>query len=57
MGIYLLDETDGTELSGVYAADRLKMFFQREGIEAEDEEVDEEEDNDTKASEESVDKD
>ena len=57
LGTYLLDESDGTELSGVYAGDRLKKLFQREGIEPEDEEVDEEEDNDDITSEESVDKD
>ena len=55
LGTYLLDELDGTELSGVYAGDRLKKFFQRQGIEPEDEEVDEEEDNDDITSEESVD--
>ena len=57
LGTYLLDKLDGTELSGVYTGDRLKKFFQREGIEPEDEEVDEEEDNDDNASEESVDED
>ena len=30
LGTYRLDELDGTELSGVYAGDRLKKFFQRE---------------------------
>ena len=57
LGTYLLDELDGTELNGVYAGDRLKKFFQREGIDPEDEEVDEEEDNDDITSEESVDED
>ena len=57
LGTYLLDELDGTELSGVYAGDRLKKFFQREKIELEDEEVDEEEDNEDITSEESVDED
>ena len=57
LGTYLLDELDGTELSGVYAGDRLKKLFQREGIEPEDEEVDEEEDNDDITSEESMDED
>ena len=57
LGTYLLDELDGTELSGVYAGDRLKKFFQREGIEPEDGEVDEEEDNDDITSEESMDED
>ena len=63
MGPYLIrvarldSGTYGTELSGVYAGDRLKKFFQREGIEPEDEEVDEEEDNDDITSEESVDED
>ena len=57
LSTYLLDELGGTELSGVYAGDRLKRFFQRDGIEPEDEEVDEEEDNDDNASEESVDED
>ena len=56
-GTYLIDELDGTELSGVYAWDRLKKFFQREEIESEDEEVDEEEDNDDNASEKCVDQD
>ena len=55
LGTYLVDELDGTELSGVYAGDRLKKFFLREGIEPEDKEVDEEEDNDDITSEESVD--
>ena len=54
LSTYLLDELGGTELSGVYAGDRLKRFFQRDGIEPEDEEVDEEEDNDDNASEGSV---
>ena len=54
LGTYLLDELDGAELSGVYAGDRLKNFFQREGIEPEDEEVDEEEENYDITSEESV---
>ena len=53
-GTYLLDELDGTELSGIYATDRWKKFFQKEGIEPEDEEVDEEEDNNNITSEESV---
>ena len=57
LGTYLLDELDGTELSGVYAGNRLKKFFQRERIEPEDEEVDKEEDNDDITSEESVDED
>ena len=57
LGTYLLDEWDGTELSGVYAGDRLKKLFQREGIEPEDEEVDEEEDNDDMTSKESVEED
>ena len=57
LGTYLLDESDGTELSGVYAGDRLKKLFQREGIEPEDEEVDEEEDNDDMTSKESVEED
>ena len=57
LGTYLLDELDGTELSGVYAGDRLKKFCQGEGIEPEDEEVDEEEDNDDITSEASVDED
>ena len=57
LGTYLLDELDETELSGVYAGDRLKKFFQREVIEPEDEEVDEEEDNDDITSGESVDED
>ena len=33
LGTYLLSELDGTKLNGVYAGDRLKRFFQREGIE------------------------
>ena len=57
LGLCLLEELDGTELSRVYAGDRLKKFFQREGIEPEDEEVYEEEDNDDNASKESVDED
>ena len=57
LGTYLLAKLDGTELSRVYAGDRLIKFLQREGIEPEDEEVDVEEDNDNKASEDSVDKD
>ena len=57
LGTYLLDELDGTELSGVYAVDRLNRFFQREGIELEDKEVDKEEDNDNNTSEESVNED
>ena len=57
LGLYLLEELDGTELSGVYDGDRLKKFFQREGIGPEDEEVYEEENNDDNTSEESVDKD
>ena len=57
LGLYLLEELDGTELSGVYAGDRLKKFFQREGMEPEDEEVYEEEYNVDNASEESVDED
>ena len=32
-GTYLLSELDGTKLNGVYAVDRLKKFFQRDGIE------------------------
>ena len=28
-----MSELDGTKLNGVYAGDRLKRFFQREGIE------------------------
>ena len=56
LGTYLVDELDGTELCGVYAGDRLKKLFQREGIEPEDKEVDEVEDNDNNANEESVDK-
>ena len=54
LGTYLLDEFDGTELSGVYAGDRLKKFFPRGGIEPEDKEVDEGEYNDDITSEESV---
>ena len=57
LSTYLLDEIDGTELSGVYAGDRLKKFFQREGIEPEDEKVDKEEDNDDNASEGSLEED
>ena len=57
LGTYLLDKLDGAELSGDYARDSLKEFFQREGIEPEDEEVDEKEDNDDNASEDSVDED
>ena len=56
LGTYLVDELDGTELCGVYAGDRLKKLFQREGIEPEDKEVDEVEDNDNNANEESVDR-
>ena len=56
-GTYLLDKLDGTELSGVYAGDRLKKIFQREGIEPEGEEVDKEENNDDNANEESVNED
>ena len=55
LGTYLLDELDGTGLSGVYTGDRLKKFILREGIKPEDEEVDEEEDNNNITSEESVD--
>ena len=33
LGTYLLSELDGAKLNGVYAGDRLKRFFQREGIE------------------------
>ena len=57
LGTYLLDELDRTGLSEVYAGDRLKKFFRREGIEPEDKEVDEEEDNDDITSEKSVDED
>ena len=32
LGTYLLSELDTTKLNGVYAGDRLKRFFQREGI-------------------------
>ena len=57
LGTYLLAKLDGTELSRVYAGDRLIKFLQREGIEPEDEEVDEEEDNDDITSKGSVDED
>ena len=33
LGTYRLSELDGAKLNGVYAGDRLKKFFQREGIE------------------------
>ena len=56
LGTYLVAELDGTELCWVYAGDRLKKLFQREGIEPEDKEVDEVEDNDNNANEESVDR-
>ena len=32
LGTYLLSELDGAKLNGVYAGDRLKQFFSREGI-------------------------
>ena len=57
LGTYLLDELEGTELNRVYARDRLKKFFQREGIELEDKEVDEEEDDSDNTSEGTVDED
>ena len=56
VGTYLLSELDGAKLNGVYAGDRLKRFFQREGIELDEaenaaesgpeEEVEEEADDD-----------
>ena len=33
LGNYLLSELDGTKLNGVYVGDRLKKFFERDGIE------------------------
>ena len=57
LGTYLLDELEGTELNRVYARDRLKKFFQREGIELEDKQVDEEEDDSDNTSEGTVDED
>ena len=42
--MYLFDELDGMKIQGIFAADRIKKFFSRFGVEEEDLGEDEEED-------------